>query len=306
MQHTSIFINPLTDFGFKYLFGKESNKDFAISFLNALFPEDGRIVDLTYIDKENVGENKVDRGYIYDVHCVTESGKSFIVEMQNRYQTYFKDRALYYVAGNFYQQAKRGRVWDYRLMPVYGVFLMNFDWKEDTDEQIIQEVGLIDIQTHEVFSDKLKMKFLRLPLLTKTEEECNKTLERWLYLLKNMEKMERIPNSFRQEPIFGRLADAARVANLSDTERRAYDRSLKTYWDNYAVEKAQEERLQSHLEKGIKIGEKRGEKIGEKRGEKTGMEKGLKKVAKTMLMNGYDFATISKMTGLNESELRNL
>ena len=118
--------------------------------------------------------------------------------------------------------------------------------------------------------------------------------------------MERIPNSFRQEPIFGRLADAARVANLSDTERRAYDRSLKTYWDNYAVEKAQEERLQSHLEKGIKIGEKRGEKIGEKRGEKTGMEKGLKKVAKTMLKNGYDFATISKMTGLKESELRNL
>ena len=114
--------------------------------------------------------------------------------------------------------------------------------------------------------------------------------------------MERIPNSFRQEPIFGRLADAARVANLSDTERRAYDRSLKTYWDNYAVEKAQEERLQSHLEKGIEIGEKRGEK----RGEKTGMEKGLKKVAKTMLKNGYDFATISKMTGLNESELRNL
>ena len=46
---------------------------------------------------------------------------------------------------------------------------MNFDWKEDTNAQIIQEVGLIDIQNQEVFSDKLKMKFLRLPLLTKTE-----------------------------------------------------------------------------------------------------------------------------------------
>ena len=110
--------------------------------------------------------------------------------------------------------------------------------------------------------------------------------------------MERIPTSFRQEPIFGRLAEAARVANLSDTERRAYDRSLKTYWDNYAVEKAQEERLHSNLEKGIKIGEKRGEK--------TGIEKGLKRVAKTMLMKGFDFATISEMTGVKESELRNL
>ncbi|ALL05300.1 hypothetical protein AQ505_07220 [Pedobacter sp. PACM 27299] len=31
------FLNPLTDFGFKHLFGTDANKDLLISFLNALF-----------------------------------------------------------------------------------------------------------------------------------------------------------------------------------------------------------------------------------------------------------------------------
>ena len=46
MQHTSIFINPLTDFGFKYLFGKESNKDFAI-----LRQTEDEISEVTLVDK---------------------------------------------------------------------------------------------------------------------------------------------------------------------------------------------------------------------------------------------------------------
>ena len=33
------YINPLTDFGFKKLFGSEPNKDLLIDFLNQLLPE---------------------------------------------------------------------------------------------------------------------------------------------------------------------------------------------------------------------------------------------------------------------------
>ena len=310
MKSPSIFINPLTDFGFKYIFGQDSNKEFTISFLNSLFPEDGKIVDLTYIDKESVGDNKSDRGYIYDIHCTTESGKTFIVEMQNRYQAYFKDRALYYMAGDFYHQAQKGKEWDYCLTPVYGVFLMNFDWKEESNEQIIEEIGLTNIRTHEVFSDKLKMKFLRLPLMKKTEEECKKTLERWLYILKNMENMERIPTSFTQEPIFGRLGNVARVANLSETERRAYDRSLKTYWDNYAVESAQESRAQIQYEKGMAKGLEKGIRQGRNEGIKQGIEKGrnegVKAVAKSMMQKGFDIDTIASLTGLSIEDLKML
>lgn len=32
----SVYINPLTDFGFKFLFGQEDNKEFFLSFLNTV------------------------------------------------------------------------------------------------------------------------------------------------------------------------------------------------------------------------------------------------------------------------------
>ncbi len=36
MEHTK-YINPFTDFGFKKIFGEETNKDLLIDFLNELF-----------------------------------------------------------------------------------------------------------------------------------------------------------------------------------------------------------------------------------------------------------------------------
>ena len=41
------YINPLTDFDFKKLFGTEPNKDLLIDFLNQILP-DRKIKDLSY------------------------------------------------------------------------------------------------------------------------------------------------------------------------------------------------------------------------------------------------------------------
>ena len=45
-KRTQRYLNPLTDFGFKRLFGTEMNKELLISFLNALF-HDKDIRDVT-------------------------------------------------------------------------------------------------------------------------------------------------------------------------------------------------------------------------------------------------------------------
>lgn len=50
------YISPFTDFGFKKLFGTEPNKDLLIDFLNELLRKDeGEIVDLTFLSKEQLG-----------------------------------------------------------------------------------------------------------------------------------------------------------------------------------------------------------------------------------------------------------
>ena len=43
-----------------------------------------------------------------DVYCEVENGEKFIVEMQNAYQTYFKDRALFYSTFPVREQAPKG------------------------------------------------------------------------------------------------------------------------------------------------------------------------------------------------------
>ena len=90
------YISLLTDFGFKRIFGTAMNKDLLICFLNSLFNGRQVVKDVSYLNPEHVGDVYTDRKAIFDVYCEGENGEKFIVEMQNAYQTYFKDRALFY------------------------------------------------------------------------------------------------------------------------------------------------------------------------------------------------------------------
>jgi hypothetical protein len=84
------YINPLTDFGFKKLFGTEPNKILLIDFLNQILPERHRIKDLSYSRNEHLGLNELDRKAIFDLYCIGESGERFIVEMQKAKQNVFR------------------------------------------------------------------------------------------------------------------------------------------------------------------------------------------------------------------------
>jgi len=100
----SVYINPLSDFGFKKLF---QNKELLISFLNAIIGTNIR--DIEYVPNEGLGAHPRERKMIFDIHCETKNGKRFIVEMQLGEQTYFRDRALFYASHAIRKQAPRKR-----------------------------------------------------------------------------------------------------------------------------------------------------------------------------------------------------
>ena len=105
---TEKYINPHTDFGFKRLFGSEFNKELLISFLNAMFHGEQNVQDVTYLNSEQLGDRVDARRAIFDVYCENEHGEKFIVEMQNAFQTYFKDRSLYYSTFPIRDRPRRG------------------------------------------------------------------------------------------------------------------------------------------------------------------------------------------------------
>ena len=191
------FINPFTDFGFKFLFGREVEKELLIDFLNDLLVGEHVITDIQFLNSEQQPEVKTERGLIYDIYCVTDTGERIIVEMQNREQPYFKDRALFYLSRAITQQAKRG-VWNFQLDAVYGVFFMNFVMDKDMPSKIRTDIVLSDRDTGKLFSNKFRQIFIELPNFNKEEDECENDFERWIYILKHMDTLDRMPFKARK------------------------------------------------------------------------------------------------------------
>jgi len=123
-------INPFTDFGFKKLFGEEASKDILLDFLNAVLEgEVGEIVDLEYAKNEHLGSTELDRKVVFDIFCRTVSGERIIIEMQKFFQTYYKERSLYYTTFAIQEQAVKGE-WDFRLFPVFCISLLDFTLRD--------------------------------------------------------------------------------------------------------------------------------------------------------------------------------
>jgi predicted transposase/invertase (TIGR01784 family) len=270
----SKYINPYTDFGFKKLFGEEANKDLLIDFLNQLLPDYHQIAKLTFRNNENLSEFAFERKAIFDIHCESQSGERFIVEMQKAKIKFFKDRSLFYTTFPIREQAKRGDEWDFRLTPIYMIAILDFLYDEETEKQkFLRSVALKD-QDGELFYDKLHFKFIQMPLFNKAENELVSHFDKWIYFLKNLETSNSIPDILR-EPIFEKAFHEAEIAAMTSKEYDKYQESLMSYIEVREVKK-------------------------------TAVEDNSKKIAREMKKDGVSSAKIMKYTGLSEKEIDDL
>ena len=130
------------------------------------------------------------------------------------------------------------------------------------------------------------MIFLQLPLFTKEANECENQVERWIYLLKNMETLNRLPWA-AQSAVFQKLESIADVGGMTRAERLQYDEALKKYRDTISVFE------------GVRM-----------EGRMEGREEGQKeeKIANARKMKTYGLALemISDITGLTIDEVKSL
>ena len=251
------YISLLTDFGFKRIFGTKPNKDLLINFLNSLFDGFQVIKDVKYLNSEHVGDVFAERKAIFDVYCENERGEKFIVEMQNAYQKYFKDRSLFYSTFPIREQAPKGAEWNFQLEHVYTVALLNFDLEEEAfdKDDINHDVGLLDKKTLKVFNDKLSFKYVEIAKFNKTEKELDTLYDKWLYVLKNLSRLDERPSALK-EKVFTKLFEEAEIAKFTPTELKEYEDSLKAYRDvknsiDTALEKGREEGMAEGMAKGM-------------------------------------------------------
>ncbi|MEO0887172.1 MAG: Rpn family recombination-promoting nuclease/putative transposase, partial [Cyanobacteria bacterium J06648_10] len=235
------YINPLTDFGFKRIFGTEPNKALLIDFLNVVLPAEHKISDLSYRNSENVGNNVLDRKAIFDLYCQSERGERFIVEIQKAKQNFFKDRSVYYSSFPIQEQAIKGESWNYQLAPVYTVGILDFIFDDHKDDETLLHIVELKDQQCRVFYDKLKFIYLELPKFKKSLEELESHFDKWLYLLRHLPRLDD-PPELLQESTFMQLFEIAEIANFSPAEQGAYEDSLKYYRDlNNVVDTSRQE-----------------------------------------------------------------
>ncbi|GAB4405264.1 MAG: Rpn family recombination-promoting nuclease/putative transposase [Bacteroidia bacterium] len=272
------YINPLTDFGFKRLFGTEPNKALLIDFLNQILPERHHIVDLSYSRNEQLGLNELDRKAVFDLYCQGASGERFIVELHKAKQNFFKDRSIYYASFPIQEQAQKGE-WNYKQEPVYTVGILDFIFDDHkTDTELLHFVELKN-QRCEVFYDKLKFVYIELPKFQKQEDELETHFDKWLYVFRHLSHLQDRPKQL-QDRIFQKLFEAAEIARFSPEERAAYEDSLKYYRDLKNV-------VDTSREEGII----------------EGMEQRSIEIARKMKARGLPDAAIAELTGLSEDEI---
>ena len=304
------YIDPFTDFGFKKLFGEEPNKDLLLDFLNELLKgQRGTITGLTYKKSERLDDCPDGRKVFYDLYCETAEGEKFIVEMQNIGQEYYKDRVLFYATypiRDQYGESDMGGKWDYHLHPIYVVSIINFVLDPNKTEtntppglSFRQDVMLMNKSTYEIFYDKLTLIFLEMPLFNKTIEELETRFDKWLYVLKNLHKLDHVPDTLR-EKTFEKFFKIAEISCLTKEERIQYEDGLKNTLDlNNMIRSSRK----WGMEEGRVEGEKIGIEKGKAQGEQIGIEKGRAEIARKMKAMGLKVEDISRATGINIEEI---
>lgn len=117
-----------------------------------------------------------------------------------------------------------------------------------------------------------------MPCFKKETDECENQFDRWIYILKNMEILERMPWA-AQNAVFQRLAEVAEVSKLSKEDRIKYDHALKRYRDTLNTINGAEEK---------------------------GRAEGRIDVAKKLKADGMTIELIAKYTGLSVEEIESL
>ena len=99
-----------------------------------------------------------------------------------------------------------------------------------------------------LFRSKLSFKYVEIAKFNKTEEELDTLYDKWLYVLKNLSRLDKRPTALK-EKVFTKLFEEAEIAKFTPTELKEYEDSLKAYRDvknsiDTALEKGREEGME--------------------------------------------------------------
>ncbi len=301
-----IFLDPTSDIAFKKLFGDQAKKEILISFLNSVLErkEGEKIVNVTVTNPQNTVDTIDQKTTIVDVRCIDQCNKNYIVEMQVAPQRDYPARATYYASLGIARQLAPKDV--YRMItPVIFVGITRFKLFESPE--YLSHHTILNTKTHEHALRHLEFHFIELPKFTKSIDQLDSVVDKWIYLLQNAATLMKIPPQLSNPIELSNAMDTLIEAKLLPEELDYYHRILDA---RRVSESVLETALEMGLEQGMAQGMAQGMEKGMAQGIEKGIAQGMEKVTTKMIINmlnaGMDIKTITQIAGVDEITVKKI
>jgi len=282
------------DFTFKRVFATEHNKFLLISLIESFLGRylQAKITDVFLLPNERINKTRKHRAAVFDLHCTDSNGNRFIIEVQISKQDHFIGRLLFYIGETITSLVKKGKNYKFDYPRIYSLSFLNYEPNpKDKCGDIVEHIALSKIKQPQKMYPHIHIALVMLTRFKKTLGQCKAIRDLWLYLFKNLHKLDKIPPKFNNK-FFKHVFEVAEISNFTDRELRSYEANMKYISDyNNTIEYAKKE--------GVAIGEARGVA----RGEKQGFLKGILQTAKNMLAEGFDPACVARITKLPKKQV---
>ena len=220
-EDLEVYIDLMTDTGFKKIF---DNKEVMLNFLNSVLDIKGGIADLQYGNPERPEYIKPEELIgIYELFCITGNGEHIIVEVQPIPQICYRTRIASYTNDLIWERLIMQKYQNYHL---YSINILDFSMNNGQEKQ--------DYITHRQFVDSenklsavgnMSFVYIELPHFIKELHELKGLLEQWIFVFKNLHKLNNLPEELRNE-FFEALFEAAKIEHLSSDELNNYMKEL--------------------------------------------------------------------------------
>lgn len=308
-----LYVNPMIDVAFKYLFGTEKNKHLLKGLLENVFKKE--ISEIRYDNTEQIGESVDARNAYFDVVCKSNDGEEFIVECQVRPQDYFVERALFYLSRVISSQAPKGP-WDYGFKPVYFLGLTDFKLPDNVarSDGYVHRYIFKNRETGDVLTDCIQLVFMEVGPFDRSYEECTSFEEKFLFYMKNLPNFAERPDT-SQDEYFDELLQTAEYLGMDMETQAMYEKRLKemrdiqnveNYFRRVTLAEGREQGRKLGLEQGLAEGRTKGRAEGRREGRAEGRAEGRREDAIGMLRHGIPVEIIADVTGISPEEISKL
>ena len=277
------------DYAFKRVFGVEENKDVLQDLLKCILdiqPED--IAGLELLDKELHKDLISDKTGVLDVKLRLKNNTIIDIEIQNRWNSEFVQRTIFYWAKMYTENLKTSEVYT-KLPKCITINIVGEGF--DLNNLIHSEYNVIEKHINGRLSDELEIHFLNLAKVKEQQEsfeqdEKKKKLYNWLKFIKtdNPEVRKMLAES---SEMMAKANETIEVMEMSPKEKWLYENRMK-----YEHDKASWKHVgyQEGIEQGFADGSYQ-----------TKLE-----TAKLMKQANCEIDFIMKMTSLSKDEIERI